>query len=61
MHAHHHIPRRAIQRPQNLEYATADWVDWYNNGRRHSTLGNAPPLEYERDDYATLNREAQPA
>ena len=45
----------------DVEYATAGWVDWYNNRRLHSTLGNVPPVEYEQTHYAALNREPQPA
>src|SRR5450830_570795 len=45
----------------DVEYATAGWVDWYNNRRLHSTLGNVPPVEYEHAHYAALNREPQPA
>ena len=44
----------------DVEYATAGWVDWYNNRRLHSSLGNVPPVEYEQDHYAALNREPQP-
>ena len=44
----------------DVEYATAGWVDWYNNRRLHSTLGNVPPVEYEQAHYAALNREQQP-
>jgi putative transposase len=44
----------------DVEYATAGWVDWYNNRRLHSTLGNVPPAEYEQAHYAALNREPQP-
>ena len=45
----------------DVEFATAGWVDWYNNRRLHSTLGNVPPIEFEQAHYATLNREPQPA
>jgi putative transposase len=45
----------------DVEYATAGWVDWYNNRRLHSTLGNVPPGEYEQAHYAALNREPHPA
>ena len=41
----------------DVEYATAGWVDWYNNRRLHSTLGNVPPVEHEQAHYAALNRE----
>jgi transposase InsO family protein len=44
----------------DVEYATAGWVDWYNNRRLHSTLGNVPPVEYEQSHYAALNREPHP-
>lgn len=45
----------------DVEYATAGWVDWYNNRRLHSTLGMVPPVEYEAAHYAALNPEPQPA
>jgi len=45
----------------DVEYATAGWVDWYNNRRLHSSLGNVPPVEFEQAHYAALNREPQPA
>jgi transposase InsO family protein len=44
----------------DVEYATAGWVDWYNNRRLHSTLGNVSPVEYEQTHYAALNREPHP-
>ena len=44
----------------DVEYATAGWVDWYNNRRLHSTLGNVPPVEFEQAHYAALNREPHP-
>jgi putative transposase len=30
-----------------VELATAAWVDWWNLRRLHSTIGNVPPAEYE--------------
>ena len=45
----------------DVEYATAGWVDWYNNRRLHSSLGYVPPAEFEQAHYAVLNREPQPA
>jgi putative transposase len=44
----------------DVEYATAGWVDWYNNRRLHSTLGMIPPIESEHAHYAALNTEPQP-
>jgi len=54
----HDSPYKTIA---DVEYATAGWVEWYNNRRLHSTLGNVPPVEFEQAHYATLNREPQPA
>ena len=45
----------------DVEYATAGWVDWYNNRRLHGTLGMLTPVEYETAHYAALNPEPQPA
>ncbi|MDV6014398.1 transposase [Haloechinothrix sp. LS1_15] len=45
----------------DVEFATAGWVDWYNNQRLHSSLGYVPPVKYEAAHYATLNRKPQPA
>ncbi len=44
----------------DVEYATAGWVDWYNNRRLHSSLGMMPPTEFEQAHYAALNREPEP-
>ena len=33
---------------EQLELATARWVDWYNNRRLHSAIGDVPPAEYEQ-------------
>lgn len=54
----HPDPYRTIS---DVEYATAGWVDWYNNRRLHSSLDYLTPAEYEQAHYATLNREPQPA
>lgn len=44
----------------DVEYATAGWVQWYNNSRLHSSVGLVPPAEFEDSHYAALNRELQP-
>jgi putative transposase len=43
----------------DVEYATAGWVDWYNE-RRHGSLGMLSPVEYETARYAPLTPEPQP-
>ena len=37
---------------EQVELATARWVDWYNQRRLHSSIGNLPPAEYEAAYYA---------
>jgi putative transposase len=37
---------------EQLELATALWVDWYNNRRLHSSIGDVPPVEVEATYYA---------
>lgn len=44
----------------DVEYATMEWVDWFNNRRLHSLLDYVPPEEYETAYYAQL-RASQPA
>jgi transposase InsO family protein len=44
----------------DVEYATAGWVDWYNNRRLHGTLGMITPVEHETAYYEALNPELQP-
>ena len=36
----------------DIEIATLEWVDWYNQRRLHSAIGNVPPAEYEASYYA---------
>ncbi len=44
-----------------VELATAEWVDWYNNQRLHSAIGHIPPTEHETKFYASHNQARQPA
>ncbi len=44
----------------DVEFATAGWVDWYNQRRLHGSLGMISPIEYETAHYTALNREPQP-
>ena len=36
-----------------VEYATLEWVDWFNNRRLLEPIGNIPPAEAEANYYAT--------
>ncbi len=42
-----------------VEYATLDWIDWYNNRRLFGPIGMMPPAEYEANYYQ--EQEPQPA
>ena len=35
----------------DVEIATLEWVDWFNNRRLHSELGDVPPTEHEASHY----------
>ena len=35
-----------------VEYATLEWVDWFNNRRLLEPIGNIPPAEAEAAYYA---------
>ena len=45
----------------DVEFATAGWVDWYNNRRLHGSLGMLTPIEFETLHYEALTREPEPA
>ena len=32
---------------EDLEYATTEWVDWFNHQRLFEAYGQIPPTEYE--------------
>jgi len=34
-----------------VEYATLEWVDWFNNRRLLDPIGNIPPAEFEKAYY----------
>ena len=44
-----------------VEYATLEWVDWFNNRRLPEPIGNIPPAEAEANFYASLETEAMAA
>ncbi len=31
----------------DVEYATLEWVDWFNHRRLMEPIGNVPPVEFE--------------
>ena len=44
-----------------VEWATLDWVEWYNNRRLLSSIGHVPPAEAEAAYYAQANEFAMAA
>ena len=40
-----------------VEYATLEWVDWFNNRRLLEPIGNIPPAEAEAAYYASLEEQ----
>ena len=44
-----------------VEFATLEWVDWFNNRRLLEPIGNIPPAEAEERYYARLDEPAMAA
>src|SRR6516164_3670067 len=44
-----------------VEFATLEWVDWFNNRRLLEPIGNIPPAEAEERYYAMLEQPAMAA
>ncbi len=45
------IHRRSWRSLEQVELATAEWVDWWNHRRLHSAIHALPPAEYEARYY----------
>lgn len=39
-----------------VEYATLEWVDWFNHRRLLEPIGNIPPAEAEDQYYAAADK-----
>jgi putative transposase len=46
---------------ESVEFATLEWVDWFNNRRLLEPLGYVPPAEYEAAHYRTQEAPAMEA
>ena len=44
---------------EHVELATLTCVDWFNNPRLHSELGDIPPAEFEHGYYARTRSQHQ--
>jgi transposase InsO family protein len=49
------------QKLDDVEYATLEWVDWFNNRRLLEPIGNLPPAEFELLYYRQLDESAAAA
>ena len=53
------IHRPALWRSfEAVEFATLEWIDWFNHRRLLEPIGNVPPAEAEEHYYATLDQTA---
>jgi transposase InsO family protein len=48
------IADRVWRTSAQLELATVAYVGWFNHRRLHSSIGNRPPVEHEREYWARL-------
>jgi transposase InsO family protein len=55
---HHRGPWRSVDA---VEYATLEWVDWFNNRRLLESIGNIPPAELEMQYLRQRSEAAVPA
>jgi transposase InsO family protein len=54
-------PRGPWKNIDDVEYATLEWVDWYNNKRLLGPIGDIPPVEFEAAYYEQRNGQAMAA
>jgi len=46
---------------EDVEFATLEWVDWFNNRRLLEPIGHIPPVELEQEYYRTKQSQSTPA
>ena len=51
-------PRGPWKNIDAVEYATLEWVDWFNNRRLLEPIGDIPPAEFEQAYYDQLEGQA---
>ena len=49
-------PRKPWKTVDDVEYATAEWVDWFNHRRLYEYCGDIPPVEAENHHYYAQQR-----
>lgn len=45
------VYRRRFKTREEVEFAIVEWINWYNERRLHSSIGDVPPKEYEAHWY----------
>ena len=43
---------------EQVEFASLEWGDWFNNRRLLEPIGNVPPIEFEGTYYDTVEAPA---
>ena len=51
-------PTKLSARARRDEFATLEWVDWFNNRRLLEPIGNIPPAEAEARYYVQIGEPA---
>ena len=46
---------------ESVEFATLEWVDWFNNRRLLEPIGHVPPAEFEEAYYRQQSSQAMAA
>ena len=54
-------PRGPWRSLEAVEFATLEWVDWFNNRRLLESIGNVPPAELEAAYYSQREESAMAA
>jgi putative transposase len=54
-------PRGPWRSLAEVELATAEWTEWFNNQRLHTAIGDIPPSEHEAIYYAQYQPNEAPA
>ena len=56
-----YTPHTHTRNIDEVEFATLEWVDWFNNRRLLEPIGNIPPAEFEMAYYRQLKESADAA
>lgn len=54
-------PPRPLALAGAVEFASLEWVDWFNSRRLLEAIGNIPPAQGEANYYAAVTNQAMAA